>query len=177
MKIGKSSNGTIEVAISDTEYGLIGRSRISCKINPNSEDEWIKVFADDKEGKLPSKRSDRGFPWRVGTKQEARQLSGARPFGFEELKSKVRDGVLYGSKPKMNKPLIARHTSGIPRRLSTPAPPPIMGPADPNGPLGEAVKLVNNFKRSYPNEIELAIGKNGFLVIRLMFELGITDEN
>lgn len=165
MRIGNYQSG-LDISFTVDEYKVLDCLRVNLDIDPTREDkDWLKVTANNTGAYGIS--VPRGEFRTARARTAVAKLRSPLPyFGVETVSSWTPGpGVLYGHKPLMNIPLIIRRDA---RPRSTPARPGNTVAEHVN----EAVKLINNFKVSHGDDLEISINNEGRLVVRLYVEFG-----
>jgi len=144
--------------------------RCDVTITPDETRKWIAVTASPSGRYALGRRGDPSHPWRVSMGDLlAKQLT-IPAFSMEHVNTYFKDGVLYAAKPSMSIPSIVRATR-MPRRPSGGIAALTRVPDATIQSLHQAVRLVNNFAKTYPDDVELGVVE-GQLALRLLIEFG-----
>lgn len=159
MQVGRN-NQSLTVSLSANERAALGGSKCHVVLNPTSRTEWLILSGSDNSGDRSIYETPRNekHPYRIEV-----SAPGIPVFGTEPVECKAIGGKLYVEAPRMNRPLIERNTT-------TRLPPNKLSSMPGLDEVKEAVKMVNNFKATYGDQVEITV-EAGYLRMRMMLEL------
>lgn len=148
------------VGLTQAEAQMIGHVRVFASISDSDSNHWVSIKGDPQGNRSVSNQpgsSQHPFMVVVG------RVTDIPLFGAEDVATRFKDGVLYGAKPKMDRPHKAKRVVEHRPQLPLTEMP---GLAE----FRQAVLIINNMRRTYGDQLEMQI-EDGVLKVRLLLEL------
>jgi hypothetical protein len=163
MKIGYTKGGA-RIRMTAAEQAILGAKRADVTITPNAKD-YIELRGNP-GGRCSIFPTREGFELAIPSDMAVAAF-GRNYFGSEAVKTRSREkSILIGDRPTMEVevrrvnrtkiPIVNESKSGTDLNLSL---------------LRQAVKLINNMRKTSPREIELSIDERGFLKLNILISM------